>query len=52
VFTDPQGAVFAVLATRTGDPPESLAPTGAWIWNSLLTRDADADAAFYQQVFG
>ena len=52
VFADPQGAVFAVLASRSGDPPDDEVSPGEWIWSSLLTRDADTDAAFYQSVFG
>jgi predicted enzyme related to lactoylglutathione lyase len=51
VFTDPQGAVFGVLASSTGDPPDVLADPGEWIWQSLLTEDPDAAAAFYQKVF-
>lgn len=52
VFADPQGAVFAVLASSSGDPPDVLAAPGEWIWSSLITRDPDTDAAFYQKVFG
>jgi predicted enzyme related to lactoylglutathione lyase len=52
VFADPQGAVFAVLASHSGDPPDYLAAPGAWIWSSLFARDADQDAGFYQTVFG
>ncbi len=52
VFADPQGAVFAVLASTSGDPPDVLVQPGQWIWSSLLARAADADAAFYQSVFG
>ena len=51
VFADPQGAVFAVLASESGDPPDLLAAPGDWIWSSLMARDPDADAAFYQKVF-
>jgi hypothetical protein len=51
VFADPQGAVFGVLASSAGDPPDELAEPGEWIWHSLLTRDPDADAAFYQTLF-
>ena len=29
-----------------------MAPSGTWIWSSLLTREAAADAAFYQTLFG
>ncbi len=51
VFQDPQGAVFAVLASSSGDPPDVLADPGEWIWSSLITRDPDTDAAFYQSLF-
>lgn len=51
VFADPQGAVFAVLASSSGDPPDELAVPGEWIWSSLITSDPDTDAAFYQSIF-
>jgi predicted enzyme related to lactoylglutathione lyase len=51
VFADPQGAVFGVLASASGDPPEELATSGEWIWTSLFTNDPDAAAAFYQTLF-
>ena len=52
VFADPQGAVFAVLQSSSGDPEDVLAAPGEWIWSSVLTHDPDTDAAFYQDVFG
>jgi len=52
VFADPEGAVFAVLASSSGDPPDFLAAPGEWIWSSLLAQDPDTDAAFYQALFG
>jgi len=52
VLADPQGAVFAVLASSSGDPPDVLAPDGAWIWSSLITTDPDSDAAFYKTLLG
>jgi predicted enzyme related to lactoylglutathione lyase len=51
-YTDPQGAVFAVLNSHSGDPPDVLAAPGEWIWGAVITRDPDSDAAFYQDVFG
>ena len=51
VFADPQGAVFAVLASSSGDPSDVLAAPGEWIWSSLITIDPDTDAAFYQTLF-
>jgi predicted enzyme related to lactoylglutathione lyase len=52
VFADPQGAVFAVLQSSSGDPADELADPGEWIWSSLVTRDPGKGAAFYQTVFG
>ncbi|MBV9725672.1 MAG: VOC family protein [Gammaproteobacteria bacterium] len=52
VYSDPQGAVFAILNSHSGDPPDVLAAPGEWIWSALVTRDPDADAGFYQEVFG
>jgi len=51
VIADPQGAVFAVLASSSGDPPDVLASPGEWIWSSLMTSDPDTGAAFYQKLF-
>jgi len=52
VLADPQGAVFAILASSSGDPPDVLAEPGRWIWSSLITNDPATDAAFYQTLFG
>ncbi|WP_428375582.1 VOC family protein [Lichenicoccus sp.] len=52
VLQDPQGAVFAVLASASGDPPDQAAGVGDWIWRSLITPDPDNDAAFYQTLLG
>jgi predicted enzyme related to lactoylglutathione lyase len=52
VLADPQGATFAILASTSGDAPDELAEPGVWVWDSLLVRDADKDAAFYQDLFG
>ena len=52
IFSDPEGAVFAVLASSSGDPGDFLAAPGEWIWSSLLAKDAGAEVAFYQKVFG
>jgi predicted enzyme related to lactoylglutathione lyase len=51
VLSDPEGAVFAVLASSSGDTPDFLATPGEWIWSSLLCRDPGSEAAFYQEVF-
>jgi predicted enzyme related to lactoylglutathione lyase len=52
VFTDPQGAVFAEIASSSGDGSDYLAGPGEFIWSSLLTDDPGQSAAFYKAVFG
>jgi predicted enzyme related to lactoylglutathione lyase len=52
VLADPQGAVFGVMNSASGDPPDTLKPAGAWIWRSLLTTNAVTDTAFYHALFG
>jgi uncharacterized protein len=52
VFSDPEGAVFAALASSSGDSGDYLAAPGEWIWSSLLTTDPAHSAAFYKAVFG
>ncbi|WP_419727823.1 VOC family protein [Lichenicola sp.] len=52
VFTDPQGGVFAMLQSTSGDPPDLLADPGDWIWSSLITTDPTKAVTFYKTVFG
>ncbi len=52
ILADPEGALFAVLASSSGDPADFLAAPGEWIWSSLIAADPDTDAAFYQALFG
>jgi predicted enzyme related to lactoylglutathione lyase len=52
VLSDPEGAVFALLASSSGDTPDYLPAVGNWIWTSLHAKDAGAEAAFYQNLLG
>ncbi len=52
VLADPEGAVFALLDSSSGDPPDYLSDPGQWIWSSLITPSPDTDVAFYQKIFG
>lgn len=51
VLKDPQGAVFAMLASSSGDPVDELVAPGEFIWSSLITSDPDKAAGFYQTLF-
>ena len=52
VLSDPQGAVFALLQSNSGDPADYLVSPGDWIWSSLIATDPKADADFYKTVLG
>jgi predicted enzyme related to lactoylglutathione lyase len=52
VFADPQGAVFALLASSNGDPPDVLLEPGRWIWSTVLAHDVKIDSAFYEATLG
>lgn len=52
VLSDPEGAVFALLASSSGDTPDYLPAVGDWIWTSLHAKDAGTEAAFYQNLLG
>ena len=52
VLSDPEGAVFAILASSSGDAADFLADSGEWLWSSLLCKDSAAEAGFYQTLFG
>ncbi len=52
VFSDPDGAVFGVVRSSSGDSPDFLADTGDWIWIELLSRDARKAGEFYRAVAG
>lgn len=52
VYADQDGAIFALIETRDGDPPVREAQPNDFLWNELWTRDVDAAAAFYRRVVG
>jgi len=52
VFADPEGSVFGVVESSSGDPEDFLADPGEWIWIQLLTRDARKATEFYSDVAG
>jgi predicted enzyme related to lactoylglutathione lyase len=52
VVSDPRGALFALLRTTTGDPPDRKVEIGDWMWTELWTLDLEASAAFYSELAG
>lgn len=52
VLSDPQGALFALVYTPGGDPPDHEPVFNEWLWTELWTRDLDAAAGFYGEILG
>ncbi len=52
VFADPEGAVFGVMKSSSGDPEDTQGGLGDWIWIQLLSRDGRAASEFYKSVCG
>jgi predicted enzyme related to lactoylglutathione lyase len=51
-FADPTGAVIGVWQPKGFGGADLVNEPGSLCWNEVLTRDADADKAFYTAVFG
>jgi len=50
LFEDPGGAVFGVLQSSSGDPPDRQAAIGDIIWVDLFALDPDQARAFYLRL--
>lgn len=50
VAKDPQGANFALLETRDGDPLDREAGINDFMWHELWTTDSSQATAFYRQL--
>lgn len=52
LFTDPEGAVFGVIDSATGDPDDATGADNRWLWIELWADDPAKMAAFYQPLGG
>ncbi len=52
VFADPQGGVFGVCRSFTGDPATNMPKLGEFCWDQLNTPDIAGSAAFYGKAIG
>ncbi|MEM8922068.1 MAG: VOC family protein [Actinomycetota bacterium] len=52
IFTDPTGAVISVWKAGEHVGAHVANEHHTWSWNELMTRDPEAAAGFYGQVFG
>jgi predicted enzyme related to lactoylglutathione lyase len=52
LFRDPQGAVFGVLKSESGDPADTPVADGDFFWLDLLARNPAKAAEFYRGLAG
>jgi predicted enzyme related to lactoylglutathione lyase len=52
LFRDNEGAVFGVLKSQTGDPPDGTVTPGEFVWLDLFARDPKKAAEFYRGLAG
>ena len=52
VLADPEGSVFGLMRSTSGDPEDFLPDPGEWVWIELLSRDAQRAGDFYRAVAG
>jgi uncharacterized protein len=52
LLADPQGALFGVMKSSSGDPGDYRPELGEWYWTQLFADDAAKATAFYQAVIG
>jgi len=50
VVTDNSGALFAILQTRDGDPIDTSAAFGSFMWDEVWVPDSAAAASFYSSI--
>jgi len=50
VLSDPEGALFGVIHTAGGDPPDAFPSYNAWFWLELWAKDATRMADFYRSI--
>ena len=48
VVRDPQGAVFSLMDTVSGDPESLPRLSGSWVWQEVWTDSIDGSQVFYQ----
>lgn len=52
IVKDPEGALFAIVTTSEGDPPDRDFVQNHWMGSELWTTDLNASLAFYHLLLG
>lgn len=50
LIEDPQGAQIVLIRTRDGDPVDTQAAPGDWLWNEIWSNKPAMTSAFYKQL--
>lgn len=50
VFADPEGALFGVLNSSSGDPADGHSRIGGWAWADLMVKNPQRAIEFYQGI--
>ena len=50
LFLDPEGGLFGVINSATGDPEDYLADDNQWLWIELMANDPAKMAEFYKGI--
>jgi uncharacterized protein len=50
VLADPEGALFGVIHSAAGDPPDIFPAFNTWLWFELWSKDASRMADFYGPI--
>jgi predicted enzyme related to lactoylglutathione lyase len=50
VLADPEGAIFGVIHTTSGDPSDAFPSDNAWFWLELWARDAAKMSEYYRPL--
>jgi uncharacterized protein len=49
---DPEGGIFGLIRTTSGDPADSSAALNEWLWNEIWSQNVDASVQFYSSLAG
>ena len=52
IVEDATGAIFAMIQTSEGDPPDHEPDSDGWLWDELWTNEVDKATDFYRDVIG
>lgn len=52
VIADPEGALFGIIHSDSGDPPDVFPAPNTWLWHELWAKDVARMSTFYRDIGG